>query len=66
MEQKIFHHWRQCTTIFSGSGKLEKIHDMLVKEVRKMVGKNETPSVGIIDSQISEDYSKRSWQENKG
>lgn len=32
-------------------GKLKKIHDMLVKEVRKMVGKNETPSVGIIDSQ---------------
>nr|WP_246433169.1 MULTISPECIES: hypothetical protein [unclassified Wolbachia] len=48
---KDFPHGKQCTTIFSGSGKLEKIHDMLVKEVRKMVGKNETPSVGIIDSQ---------------
>nr|WP_265023110.1 hypothetical protein [Wolbachia endosymbiont (group B) of Ischnura elegans] len=47
---KDFPHGKQCTTIFSGSGKLEKIHDMLVKEVRKMVGKNETPSVGIIDS----------------
>ncbi|KLT22072.1 transposase [Wolbachia endosymbiont of Armadillidium vulgare str. wVulC] len=30
-------------------GKLEKIHDMLVKGVRKMVGKNETPSVGIVN-----------------
>ncbi|BET32025.1 MULTISPECIES: IS5 family transposase [unclassified Wolbachia] len=30
---------------------MEKIHNMLVKEVRKMFGKNETPSVGIIDSQ---------------
>ncbi|WP_395463024.1 hypothetical protein [Wolbachia endosymbiont of Cantharis cryptica] len=30
------------------NGRLEKIHDMLVKEVRKVVGKNETPSVGII------------------
>lgn len=31
------------------SGRLEKIHDILVKEVRK-IGKSETPSVGLIDS----------------
>ncbi|MDM8335793.1 hypothetical protein [Wolbachia pipientis] len=33
------------------NSRLEKIHDTLVKEVRKMVSKNKTPSVGIIDSQ---------------
>lgn len=33
------------------NGKLQKIHDTLVKKVREVVGKNDTPSVGIIDSQ---------------
>ncbi len=33
------------------NGKLQEIHDTLVKKGREMVGKNDTPSVGIIDSQ---------------
>ncbi|MDR1139649.1 MAG: hypothetical protein LBK93_03415 [Rickettsiales bacterium] len=37
---------------------MEKIHDILVKEVRKMVGKNETPTVGIIDSQSAKTAQK--------
>ncbi|WP_375315781.1 hypothetical protein [Wolbachia endosymbiont (group A) of Colletes cunicularius] len=33
------------------SGIWQEIHDFLVKKVREIIGKNETPSVGIIDSQ---------------
>jgi putative transposase len=33
------------------NGKLQRIHDSLVKKVREMAGKRATPSVGIIDSQ---------------
>lgn len=54
MLPKDFPPWKTVYDYFlrwRNSGKLEKIHDILVKEVRKMVGKNETPSVGIIDSQ---------------
>ena len=32
-------------------GLIEEVHDILVKEARKSVGKKEMPSVGIIDSQ---------------
>ncbi|RDD33718.1 Transposase [Wolbachia endosymbiont of Cylisticus convexus] len=54
MLPKDFPPWKTVYDYFlrrRNNGKLKKIHDMLVKEVRKMVGKNETPSVGIIDSQ---------------
>ena len=33
------------------NGKLQEIHDILVRKVREMVAKKATPSVGIIDSQ---------------
>ncbi|MGL9726118.1 MAG: hypothetical protein ACR5KV_05810 [Wolbachia sp.] len=41
MEQKIFCHGRQCTTIFLGDVIVTnwKIHDTLIKEVRKVIGK---------------------------
>ncbi|MGL9726389.1 MAG: hypothetical protein ACR5KV_07510 [Wolbachia sp.] len=42
VEQKIFRHGRQCATIFSSDvivANWKKIHDMLVKEVRKVIGK---------------------------
>nr|WP_218937022.1 IS5 family transposase [Wolbachia endosymbiont of Carposina sasakii] len=54
MLPKDFPPWKTVYDYFlrwRNSGKLEEIHNMLVKKVRKMVGKNEIPSVGIIDSQ---------------
>ncbi len=54
MLPKDFPPWKTVYDYFlrwRSNGKLEKIHNMLVKEVRRMFGKNETPSVGIIDSQ---------------
>lgn len=45
---KTIYSWN---TRLKNSGKLQEIHDFLVKKVRKAIGKNETPSVGIIDSQ---------------
>lgn len=45
---KTIYSWN---TRLKNSGKLQEIHDLLVKKVRKAMGKNETPSVGIIDSQ---------------
>ncbi|WP_410529903.1 IS5 family transposase [Wolbachia endosymbiont (group A) of Campoletis raptor] len=44
---------------WSKNGKLQEIHDTLVKKVREMVGKNNTPSVGIIDSQSVKTTQKR-------
>lgn len=45
---KTIYSWN---TRLKNSGKWKEIHDILVKKVRRMMGKNETPSVGIIDSQ---------------
>ncbi|WP_254229526.1 transposase [Wolbachia pipientis] len=52
---KDFPPWK---TVYSCNSRLKKksgiwqeIHDFLVKKVREMIGKNKTPSVGIIDSQ---------------
>lgn len=40
-----------CNSRLKKSGIWQEIHDFLVKKVREIIGKNETPSVGIIDSQ---------------
>ncbi|WP_425384009.1 transposase [Wolbachia endosymbiont (group B) of Eupithecia inturbata] len=40
-----------CDSRLKKSGIWQEIHDFLVKKVREIIGKNETPSVGIIDSQ---------------
>src|SRR5580692_4646649 len=49
-----FPHWKIVYYYFStwkNKGILEEIHTSLVMEVRKSVGKNEEPSIGIIDAQ---------------
>ncbi|MBI1837437.1 MAG: IS5 family transposase [Flavobacteriia bacterium] len=49
-----FPHWKIVYYYFSTwkkNGILEDIHQSLVEKVRKSVGKNEEPSVGIIDAQ---------------
>ncbi|WCR57695.1 transposase [Wolbachia endosymbiont of Ctenocephalides felis wCfeJ] len=51
---KDFPLWKtvySCNSRLRKSGIWQKIHDFLVKKVREMIGKNETLSVGIIDSQ---------------
>ena len=51
---KDFPRWKTVYSFNSrlkNSGKWQEIHDALVKRVRRMIGKSETPSVGIIDSQ---------------
>jgi putative transposase len=54
MMPKDFPPWKTVYDYYfrwRNNGKLQQIHDILAKQVRKMVGKNDTPSVGIIDSQ---------------
>ncbi|MCX3065180.1 transposase [Wolbachia endosymbiont of Drosophila pseudotakahashii] len=51
---KDFPPWKtvySCNSRLKKSGIWQEIHDFLVKKVREIIGKNETPSVGIIDSQ---------------
>ncbi|GFY65288.1 IS5 family transposase [Trichonephila inaurata madagascariensis] len=51
---KDFPPWKtvySCNSRLKKSGIWQEIHDFLVKKVREMIGKNKTPSVGIIDSQ---------------
>ncbi|WP_265027524.1 MULTISPECIES: transposase [unclassified Wolbachia] len=51
---KDFPPWKKvysCNSRLKKSGIWQEIHDFLVKKVREIIGKNETPSVGIIDSQ---------------
>lgn len=43
----VFDYFRKWTL----AGTIEKIHDILRREVRKQAGKEETPTAGIIDSQ---------------
>lgn len=45
--QTVYGYFRR----FREDGTLDKVHDYLRERVRKQVGKNATPSVGIIDSQ---------------
>ncbi|GFU18016.1 IS5 family transposase [Nephila pilipes] len=58
-EEKSMMRWRN-------NGKLKKIHDMLVKEVRKMVGKNETPSVDTLGLVITAEVHSASIQDRDG
>jgi len=44
------------------NGKIEQIYDALHKKLRAIVGKNETPSVGIMDSQSIKTTEKRGLQ----
>lgn len=44
------------------NGKIEQIYDVLHKKLRATVGKNETPSVGIMDSQSIKTTEKRGSQ----
>ncbi|WP_254229505.1 transposase [Wolbachia pipientis] len=51
---KDFPPWKtvySCNSRLKKSGIWQEIHDFLVKKAREMIGKNKTPSVGIIDSQ---------------
>ena len=62
---KIFHHGKPCIVVirvWKKSGIWQEIHDLLVKKIRKIIGKNGTPTVGIIEG------GQRIWcgQENKG
>ena len=45
--QTVYGYFRR----FREDGILDKVHDYLRESVRKQVGKNATPSVGVIDSQ---------------
>ena len=45
--QTVFRYYRQ----WSLEGTIEKIHDVLRRQVRVKAGKQETPTAGIIDSQ---------------
>ena len=54
MLPKDFAHWKIVYYYFSTwkkQGVLEQIHESLVLKVRTRVGKNEQPSVGILDAQ---------------
>ena len=53
--QTVFRYYRQ----WSLEGTIEKIHDVLRRQVRVKAGKQETPTAGIIDSQSVENDSKR-------
>jgi len=44
------------------NGKIEQIYDVLHKKLRLSVGKNENPSVGIMDSQSIKTTEKRGFQ----
>lgn len=44
------------------NGKIEQIYDVLHKKLRTTVGKTETPSVGIMDSQSIKTTEKRGLQ----
>lgn len=44
------------------NGKIEQIYDVLHKKLRAAVGKTETPSVGIMDSQSIKTTEKRGLQ----
>lgn len=44
------------------NGKIEHIYDVLHRKLRVVVGKNETPSVGIVDSQSIKTTEKRGSQ----
>jgi len=44
------------------NGKIEQIYDVLHKKLRICVGKNENPSVGIMDSQSIKTTEKRGLQ----
>lgn len=54
MLPKDFPNWKLVYYYFSSwkkNGLLEEIHERLVMKIRVLVGKNEDPSVGIIDAQ---------------
>lgn len=44
------------------NGKIKQIYDVLHRKLRAAVGKNETPSVGIMDSQSIKTTEKRGLQ----
>ena len=44
------------------NGKIEHIYDVLHRKLRTTIGKNETPSVGIMDSQSIKTTEKRGLQ----
>lgn len=53
MSRKDFPPWKpvyDCFLRWRNSAKFEEIHDMQVRNVWKMVGKYETPTVEIIHS----------------
>ena len=47
--ESIYYYYRK----WKKEGFIEEVHEQLVKKVRKHAGKEESPSVGIIDSQSS-------------
>ncbi len=51
-------------SVWKTSGFIEMLHEMLVEKIRKSLGKNEEPSVGIIDAQSVK--SSLVSSENKG
>lgn len=58
-------HWNSVYMQFlrwRDNGKIEQIYDVLHKKLRLSVGKNENPSVGIVDSQSIKTTEKRGLQ----
>lgn len=60
-----FPHWNVVYMQFlrwRDNGKIERIYDVLHKKLRASVGRNETPSAGIMDSQSIKTTEKRGSQ----